>query len=568
MTTLMRSADVLVLCQSAEYDFLPIISERRSRGLPTIFEINNNLLAEQPWNDRCLLNLSESARSLVYQQASLADTLILASPMLSPVVGYLNKHTVILPSQLDTVFPRDTSPGEQDATIRIGWGGSRGQRDDISWVIPSLARLAREYPKIKIAIMGNPNLKTLLSDIPPDQLEFHGPAPRDGYIQFLQELDIGIAPLLPTEFNRCRHDAKYLEYAATGSVPLCSGLPTYRGSIRDGETGLLFNSIQQFESQLQRLINQPELRTSIADDAHNYVATHRLAHRHAHERLDLYEETCRRARMLDTSKVRQDTFFAALDQHEHTQKHKDTNYYQLDSGRLEKLLYNGFAHVTSDFAERIHSLERARDLQPDFYLPHLVLAQAYDNVDQRILALKEARALEPSSCEANFELALCFERLGDRELARRTMQHTVSETPELAMAIDRLADYAESEGEVIGAGRLRHRALRVNPWYRPPARKLADDAWERGEYEEARRLLLETVEYNEGMWHDHFILGQIYAEEQRHRLARDHLEQALHREPNSREIMTALSRVYFAQGNTDAARELLQRLKSIPRTQN
>ena len=238
MTTLMRSADVLVLCQSAEYDFLPIISERRSRGLPTIFEINNNLLAEQPWNDRCLLNLSESERSLVYQQASLADTLILASPMLSPVVGYLNKHPVILPSQLDTVFPREASAKEQDPTIRIGWGGSRGQREDISWVIPSLARIAREHPQIKIAIMGNPNLKTLLSDIPPDQIEFQGPASRDGYIEFLQQLDIGIAPLLPTEFNRCRHDAKFLEYAATGSAPLCSGLPTYRGSIRDGETGL------------------------------------------------------------------------------------------------------------------------------------------------------------------------------------------------------------------------------------------------------------------------------------------------------------------------------------------
>ena len=135
----------------------------------------------------------------------------------------------------------------------------------------------------------------------------------------------------------------------------------------------------------------------------------------------------------------------------------------------------------------------------------------------------------------------------------------------MVTAIERLADYAETDGEIIGAGRLRQKALRVNPWYRPPARRLADEAWQRGEYEEARRLLLETVEYNEAVWNDHFILGQIYAEEQRHRLAREHLEQALHQAPNSREIMTSLSRVYFAQGNADAARELLQRLKAMPR---
>ena len=82
-----------------------------------------------------------------------------SSPMLSPVVGYLNKRSVVIPSQVDAAFPREPCRREAgDPTIRIGWGGSRGQRDDISWVIPSLARIAQDNPHVKIAIMGNPNL--------------------------------------------------------------------------------------------------------------------------------------------------------------------------------------------------------------------------------------------------------------------------------------------------------------------------------------------------------------------------------------------------------------------------
>ena len=48
--SMMWTADVLVLCDTADADYLPILAHRRARGLPTLFEINNNVSAPQPWS--------------------------------------------------------------------------------------------------------------------------------------------------------------------------------------------------------------------------------------------------------------------------------------------------------------------------------------------------------------------------------------------------------------------------------------------------------------------------------------------------------------------------------------
>ncbi len=565
--TMMWSADVLVLCDTAHPDYLPILAHRRARGLPTIFEINSNVSAPQPWSRTN--RLVESYQSIYFQLASQAETLLFSTAALASEFEHLGSHCEIVPSQIWQTFKYPKSAKQKKLgdgeMLRIGWGGSRGQREDILYALPALKRILENHSDVKLVIMANPAIEHHFSSIPDQQIEFKAPGALDEYVEFLKSLHIGIAPLLPSEFNHCRHDVKYLEYAATHTVPVCSNLPVYRNSLVHSQTGLLFENESSLEIELEKLITNRSSIHRIAENAFQEVHHHRLESQHAQRRIEIYEEACERARMLDTSQGREETFMSAFDSHEDPTIYLKSRYKKMKYGRMEKLLYNGQSTITSDFAERIHNLERARDLEPDFYLPHLWLGKNYSDLDQSITSLRQARELNRKSCSVYFELGKIFEEMGDIELARRTMRQAIENAPTFALGLDQLADYAAQENEFIAAERLRQRALEANPWYRVPARKLAQAAWDDGRLDEARKLLHDNIEQTTAVWTDHYLLGQIYASEHRYENAVKHLEKAKELEPDSREILTTLSRVYFALGKSEEAREMMETLKQSTR---
>ena len=233
----------------------------------------------------------------------------------------------------------------------------------------------------------------------------------------------------------------------------------YRNSIVHGETGLLFDSESGLEVELEKLMTNKAAIGRIAQSAFLEVHHNRLESQHAQKRFEIYEEACERARMLDTSRGRQDAFMTAFQAHEEATTYTKSRYRKLEYGRMEKLLYNGQSKITSDLAERIHNLERAKDLEPEFYLPHLWLGKNQSDPDRAIEHYRTARELNRKSCSVYFELGKIFEEMGDIELARRTMRQAIESAPTFALGLDQLADYAALENELIAAERLRQRAL-------------------------------------------------------------------------------------------------------------
>ena len=68
----------------------------------------------------------------------------------------------------------------------------------------------------------------------------------DRYHELLDAADIALLPLEPTRFNQHKSDLKFIECAAHGVAVLAS--PTvYDRTINDGETGLIYHSIAEFD---------------------------------------------------------------------------------------------------------------------------------------------------------------------------------------------------------------------------------------------------------------------------------------------------------------------------------
>jgi glycosyltransferase involved in cell wall biosynthesis len=126
---------------------------------------------------------------------------------------------------------------------------------------------------------------------------FHPMLGYDAYLAELGAADINLLPLLDDEFRRMKSDLKFIESAACGAVALAS--PTvYAGSLRDGETGVLFRTPAEFGARLGGLIADPARRRALARAAWEYVERERLLEPQIDRRLEWYRGLCARRETL------------------------------------------------------------------------------------------------------------------------------------------------------------------------------------------------------------------------------------------------------------------------------
>ena len=140
-------------------------------------------------------------------------------------------------------------------------------------------------------------------------------APYEDYTAALHASDIALLPLRDTEFNRAKSDLKFIESAGHGAAVLAS--PTvYAGSVRDGETGLIYHSTQEFAEKLDLLIARADLRRALAENAYHYVAEHRLLDQHIDDYIAAYREMfARREEFEQERRRRVEKFFPNLWKH-------------------------------------------------------------------------------------------------------------------------------------------------------------------------------------------------------------------------------------------------------------
>jgi glycosyltransferase involved in cell wall biosynthesis/ubiquinone/menaquinone biosynthesis C-methylase UbiE len=109
----------------------------------------------------------------------------------------------------------------------------------------------------------------------------------DTYQALLGASEISFAPLIDTPFNRCKSDLKFIEAAAHRVTVLASRV-VYEGSVRDGETGVLFSTGEELEQRLLRLAANPEIARAIGDAARAYVMRERMLAYQIAERVAWY----------------------------------------------------------------------------------------------------------------------------------------------------------------------------------------------------------------------------------------------------------------------------------------
>ncbi|MFQ5638713.1 MAG: glycosyltransferase [bacterium] len=267
---------LLILHHITDADLLPVLAARKAKGLKTVYELADHFLASQEHRTEMRSQGPPDYYWVMTELMRRCDAVQTTGSALKQRYQHLNSNFLIFPNFIDRVRVRkeDTSSG---GTMTIGWGGSLRHAADLQHYAEPLLNWIRAHPDTRLAIMAAPKIRKLFKALPPEQVRLRQPGSLQDYVRFLDELDVGIAPLLPTEFNAGRSDVKYLELASREVVPVCSRFGPYSTLGTEGENILLFDHAAELIDHLEALRTQPAQRRKIARAARQWIEQTRLA---------------------------------------------------------------------------------------------------------------------------------------------------------------------------------------------------------------------------------------------------------------------------------------------------
>lgn len=161
---------------------------------------------------------------------------------------------------------------QTDETVKIGYfSGSISHNENFELVKPALKTLFDKYDQVELHIVGH-------LDIPTDLTAYQERIIRHDYVDWdklptlISQVDINLAPLVDSIFNRAKSEIKWMEAALVKVPTVASDLGAFADMVIDGETGLLAKNDQWFD-KLESLVLSSQLRQTIAENAYQAVMT-------------------------------------------------------------------------------------------------------------------------------------------------------------------------------------------------------------------------------------------------------------------------------------------------------
>lgn len=155
--------------------------------------------------------------------------------------------------------------------LTIGWAGGDSHQRDLAALASTLRRLQARHPHVRYHTIGTDYRRTL--GVRGDYTPWF-PQMWDYYSSI--DFDIGLAPLVPSLFNRSKSAIKAIEYGMLGIPVVASDEPPYSGYVIHGETGYLVRRDHEWATYLQQLITDAPLREKLGAAAKEHAAEHTI----------------------------------------------------------------------------------------------------------------------------------------------------------------------------------------------------------------------------------------------------------------------------------------------------
>jgi glycosyltransferase involved in cell wall biosynthesis len=185
------------------------------------------------------------------------STLVLAgNEFLAEYARRFARNVMVMPTVVDTGRFKPTARVERPFTI--GWIGSRTTMKYVEMIQPAWADSSRWRVKI-------------VSSVPPVfPCEFE-PWSLGREVEQVQAMDVGLAPLADTEWERGKCGLKVLQYMACGIPVIGSPVGVQRIMIEKSGGGVLAGELNEWREKIGWLAERPEERHKMGDLGRKFV---------------------------------------------------------------------------------------------------------------------------------------------------------------------------------------------------------------------------------------------------------------------------------------------------------
>ncbi len=153
--------------------------------------------------------------------------------------------------------------------VRIGYfSGSITHNADVELIKDSLVRILKENSNVKLYLVGE-------LDLPEDFKEYRSQIVIVPFIDWhnlpklVASVDINLAPIEDTIFNRAKSENKWVEASLVKTVTVASNVGAFAEMIEDGKTGYLCED--NWYDVLSMLVKDTALRKEISENAFAFV---------------------------------------------------------------------------------------------------------------------------------------------------------------------------------------------------------------------------------------------------------------------------------------------------------
>lgn len=213
------------------------------------------------------------AKFVITKTMEIADMITTTTPYLADQLRVYNDNVKVLPNSMD--FDRWDMPYRKNETgfIRIGWAGSITHVDDMKMIAEPVKKICKEFPKVQLIMVGDPRVADIFKGY---NVEWMNGVPFEAWPAKLHslQLDIGLAPLRNTYFNKCKSNIKWMEYSIAYIPGIYSPTAYLMSNDHfDGTYGQIAETEDQWYRCLKNYIVCPKLREDIAKRARSCITT-------------------------------------------------------------------------------------------------------------------------------------------------------------------------------------------------------------------------------------------------------------------------------------------------------
>ena len=341
-------------------NYLSVISQAANLGKPVVMDMDDDLLSlpiHHP--DRVKLNYAKAQIPILTGMIQ-ATAMTVTTPYLADQLRKYNSNIFVLPNYLDDSLWKFNAPQVEPVgnKIRIFFMGTVTHVPDLEMLKPAFRALAMKYPgRLEYMFYGanlkfEENIPAVITNCQSETFVYADYVK----IALAQKANIAIAPLENIPYNHCKSAIKFFEYSATGLPGVYSRVTPYASVIEEGVNGFTAATVDEWIEKLSQLIENSQLRESMALAAQKTVKQNWLLSDHAH----LWPETY--AKIAELKTANQASIAAYLPVLEDINIHLDSFFQKQEkkiSGLSEQVSQNG--QTSSKKSEEIAMLINSID---------------------------------------------------------------------------------------------------------------------------------------------------------------------------------------------------------------